>query len=82
MPTVLKWGKTRVVIYLNDHPPGHVHILAPDRYATFWLHCPEGPPELEGAHGYRLAEINAVADRLTRALSDLCMQWENIHGYH
>lgn len=30
MPTVLRAEGLRVVIYLNDHPPAHVHVLGPD----------------------------------------------------
>jgi hypothetical protein len=30
MPTVLRSGSLRVVIYPNDHPPAHVHVLGPD----------------------------------------------------
>ena len=30
MPTVLRSGGLRVVIYLNDHPPAHVHVLGSD----------------------------------------------------
>lgn len=29
MPTVLRSGGLRVVIYPNDHPPAHVHVLGP-----------------------------------------------------
>jgi hypothetical protein len=29
MPTVLRIGGLRVVIYPNDHPPAHVHVLGP-----------------------------------------------------
>jgi hypothetical protein len=29
MPTVLRVGGLRVVIYPNDHPPAHVHVLGP-----------------------------------------------------
>jgi hypothetical protein len=29
MPTVLRIDGLRVVIYPNDHPPAHVHILGP-----------------------------------------------------
>jgi hypothetical protein len=27
MPTVLRVAGPRVVIYLNEHPPAHVHVL-------------------------------------------------------
>lgn len=29
MPTVLRIDGLRVVIYPNDHPPAHVHVLGP-----------------------------------------------------
>ena len=29
MPTVLRIDGVRVVIYPNDHPPAHVHVLGP-----------------------------------------------------
>jgi hypothetical protein len=29
MPTVLRIGGLRVVIYPNDHPPAHVQVLGP-----------------------------------------------------
>jgi hypothetical protein len=29
MPTVLRIGGLRVVIYPNDHPPAHVQLLGP-----------------------------------------------------
>jgi len=29
MPTVLRAGGLRVVIYPNDHPPAHVHVIGP-----------------------------------------------------
>jgi Domain of unknown function (DUF4160) len=82
MPTILTWGKTRVAIYTTDHRPSHVHVLAPDRRAVFWLRCPGGPPELREALGYRLTELNRIAERLTDALAELCREWERIHGDH
>lgn len=33
MPTLLRFGPYRIVIYTNDHNPAHVHILGPDRFA-------------------------------------------------
>lgn len=27
MPTVLRSGSLRIVIYPNDHPPAHVHVV-------------------------------------------------------
>jgi hypothetical protein len=30
MPTLLRIEGLRVVIYPNDHPPAHVHVIGPD----------------------------------------------------
>lgn len=30
VPTLLRLGQLRVVIYLNDHEPAHVHVIGPD----------------------------------------------------
>ncbi|MBY6240349.1 DUF4160 domain-containing protein [Methylosinus sp. Sm6] len=29
MPTILRLGGLRIVIYPNDHPPAHVHVIGP-----------------------------------------------------
>lgn len=49
MPTVLRLGALRVVIYPNDHRPAHVHVLGAGGEAVFVLNCPDGPPELREA---------------------------------
>jgi hypothetical protein len=46
MPTVLRRGRLRIVIYLADHRPAHVHAIGPDGEAVFNLNCPSGPSEL------------------------------------
>jgi hypothetical protein len=40
MPTVWKFSGFRVVVYLNDHRPAHVHVIGVDCLAIFNLHCP------------------------------------------
>ena len=32
--TILRVGKLRVMIYSNDHPPAHVHIVGPNGWST------------------------------------------------
>lgn len=49
MPTVLRLGALRVVIYPNDHRPAHVHVLGGGGPVVFVLNCPDGPPELREA---------------------------------
>ncbi|WP_205980786.1 DUF4160 domain-containing protein [Pseudomonas viridiflava] len=45
MPSVSRINGLRVVIYPNDHKPAHVHVIGSGREASFYLNCPEGPPE-------------------------------------
>lgn len=80
MPTVGKIDGLRVVIWPNDHRPAHVHVIGPDREAVFNLGCPDGPPELRESYGFRLADVNRIADAVTEQLAEYCRRWREIHG--
>jgi hypothetical protein len=41
MPTLLRSGGLRLVIYPNDHPPAHVHVLGPGWAVVINLIGPE-----------------------------------------
>jgi hypothetical protein len=41
MPTVLRGDGLRVVVYPNDHPPAHVHVLGPGWAVVINLIGPE-----------------------------------------
>jgi len=51
MPSVLRIGGLRVVIFPNDHRPAHVHVIGAEGEAVFILHCPNGPPALRESYG-------------------------------
>jgi Domain of unknown function (DUF4160) len=80
MPTVLRIGRLRVVIYLNDHRPAHVHVVGNGCEAVFALHCPTGPPELRENYGFNIRAVSRIKARLVGRLALLCEEWENIHG--
>jgi hypothetical protein len=82
MPTILRLGSLRVVIYPNDHRPAHVHVIGPDSEAVFFLNCPGGPPELRENFGFRLADVNRILGDLTAALAQLCDEWSKLHGHY
>jgi hypothetical protein len=79
MPTIIRLGGLRVVIYPNDHSPEHVHVIGADREAVFELHCPDGPVTLRECYGFTTRQLRRVMDELDAALSDLCTAWEGIH---
>ena len=46
MPTVLRLGGLRVVIYPNDHEPPHVHLVGPDCHAKIRLGTDRRKPSI------------------------------------
>jgi hypothetical protein len=81
MPTVLRLGGLRVVIYPNDHRPAHVHVIGQGNEAVFDLHCPGGPPELRENYGFDARAATRIREALAAALAALCQAWERIHGH-
>ena len=80
MPTLGRIDGWRVVIWPNDHRPGHVHVIGPAEEAVFKLRCPDGPPELRESYGFRLADLRRIETALTGMLPNLCAKWSEIHG--
>ena len=39
MPTILRTGSLRVVVYPNDHRPAHVHVMGDSDEAVFELNA-------------------------------------------
>jgi hypothetical protein len=81
MPTVLRFDGWRVVIYLNDHRPAHVHVIGADGEAVFILNCPGGPPRLRESFGFSRQTLGRIAACLMAELVFLCAAWSEIHGH-
>ena len=80
MPTVLRFDGLRVMIYLNDHRPAHVHVAGTDGEAVFILNCPNGPPELREVYGrFNSRILGRIRNDLAVRLFDLCQKWREIH---
>jgi hypothetical protein len=82
MPTVLRIGGLRVVIFPSDHRPAHVHVRGAEGEAVFILHCPDGPPALRESFGFRRPDLGGIKDALSAALTVLCAEWRAIHGHY
>lgn len=80
MPTIIRIGGLRVVIYPNDHRPAHVHVIGNGCEAVFILNCPDGPPRLRENMGFSRREIGKLIDALAAELPTLCENWRKIHG--
>jgi hypothetical protein len=80
MPTILRFRNFRVVIYLDDHEPAHVHVQGPGVRATFYLNCPEGPVLVRENFGVSDRDLAALGLFLSDNLGVLCAAWEELHG--
>ena len=79
MPTVLRLGSLRVVIYPNDHRPAHVHISGQGKSAVFELNSPAGSLSLRENYGFPEHQIGKIAAELERHITALCEAWRQIH---
>jgi hypothetical protein len=75
MPTVLRINGWRVVIYPNDHPPAHVHVLGPGWVVVINL------LQLEVREVIRCGEqqANQVLQRVAEHRMALMEAWRRFH---
>jgi hypothetical protein len=76
MPTVLRSEGWRVVVYPNDHPPAHVHVIGPGWVVVVNLLGPAvreaiGCTEPEARRVLRLVDDHRAA---------LMEAWRHYHG--
>ena len=80
MPTVLRFGALRVVVYPNDHRPAHVHVIGQGHEAVFELNCPRGSVMLRENYGFTRRDLARTERALLQNLAALIAEWEEIHG--
>ena len=80
MPTVLRFGTLRVVVYPNDHRPPHVHVIGQGYEAIFELGGPNRAVALRENYGFSGRELAAIERGLLQNLTLLLAEWERIHG--
>ncbi len=79
MVTVLRSEGMRVVIFLDDHYPAHVHVFG-DGAAKINLLGPDGSPELVWADGMTRGEVRRAMRIVIGQQALLLARWEDIHG--
>lgn len=79
MVTVHREGGLRVVIFLQDHEPAHVHVMG-DGHAKINLLGPDGAPELVWADGMTRAEVRRAMRIVAEQQQALIARWRMIHG--
>ena len=79
MVTVLRAQGLRVVIFVNDHLPAHVHVFG-DGEAKINLCGAEELPELVWADSMSRGEVRRAMRLATEQQAFLLARWEEIHG--
>ena len=79
MVTVLRGSGFRVIIFLDDHLPGHVHVFG-DGHAKINLAGPGGECELVWVEGMKRSEVRKALQLVEDHRADLLLRWRDIHG--
>ena len=79
MVTVIRADGLRLVIYLNDHLPAHVHVFG-DGEVKINLLGPGQAPELVWADGATRSEVRRATRLVVEHQAVLLQRWEEIHG--
>ncbi len=79
MVTVLRAEGLRVVIFVDDHHPAHVHVFG-DGQAKINLSGRGGTPELIWVDRMTRGEVRRAVRIVVEARTELLARWESIHG--
>ncbi|MCJ2121309.1 DUF4160 domain-containing protein [Methylobacterium sp. J-077] len=79
MATILRAGGLRVIIFVDDHEPAHVHVFG-DGHAKINLVSSTGEPELVWSAGMSRVERLRALSLVSEHRDLLLARWEEIHG--
>jgi hypothetical protein len=79
MVTVLRAQGIRIIIFVNDHEPAHVHAFG-DGQAKINLRGAGGAPELVWADGMTRGEVRRAMKIVSENQEALLAKWREIHG--
>lgn len=77
VPTVLRIGGRRVVIYPADHTPAHVHVIGDGCEALFLI---ADPVVLRENYGFPVRTLTRITAELEAQRDVLLEAWRRIHG--
>jgi hypothetical protein len=80
MGTLLTMDGWRIMIYSRDHAPTHVHLVSPNGRAKIALNCPRGPAIPIEVRGIDAVTLKRALRLIESELSELCINWREIHG--
>jgi hypothetical protein len=77
--TIFRAHGLRVVIFLDDHEPAHVHVFG-DGQVKINLIGSSGHPELIWAEGMKHGDIRRAMRIVAERQQEFLVKWKNIHG--
>jgi hypothetical protein len=77
--TVIRSGGFRIVIFVDDHEPAHVHVYG-DGEAKINLVGQDDLPELIWAVGMKRSEVRRAMATVLENRDVLLARWKEIHG--
>ncbi|MBN9305946.1 MAG: hypothetical protein BGO82_01065 [Devosia sp. 67-54] len=79
MIVILRAHGLRIVIFTDDHPPPHVHVIG-DGQAKIRLAEVGGKPEVLEATGMKASSLKKALQAVTDHQEMLMERWRQIHG--
>jgi hypothetical protein len=79
MVTVHREAGLRFVIFVDDHEPGHVHVVG-DGKAKINLAGADGSPELVYNDGFKAGDIRRALRIVAEQQTKLQAKWDEYHG--
>ena len=79
MIVVLRAYGLKIIIFVDDHEPAHVHVRG-DGQAKIKLAGTDGLPELVWSVGMNAPEKRRAMQAIREAQSELLEHWRQIHG--
>lgn len=80
MPTLFRVGSYRVMVYLNDHSPAHVHAVGAGGHAKFALGATPDHVVLAEADGIPISSLRRIAAAIIDRHRECCEEWRKHHG--
>lgn len=79
MVTIFRESGLKFVIYLDDHPPAHVHVFS-DGSAKIALGAEGGAPEVVRTRGMKTSQLKKALRIVIEHRAALMEKWEEFHG--
>lgn len=79
MPTIFSVAGYRIVVYFNDHPPPHVHVLG-DGEARFFLGSAPEEVRLLEKRDIKEGDLRSIAEAIIDRHDQCLREWRKHHG--